>query len=224
MLRANVSPGADYDLLMKLVAYFGKDRCFVQTSNCDFLHLKAGIESTAIEEIHGSLMNLQCSKPCSENIISVDETFLKRLETEPDWVPQCPKCQKCCLRPNVMIFGDGQLVEDVIHAQDGRKQDFVQNFHKSNMAAGISQDWGNRQTKNMVVLEVGAGVVVPSIRYYAEQHAEASSALIRVNPSKEECAKMERSRVGAPAPKNYFPLVARSSQALEAVTKELGLL
>ena len=53
MLRARVPPAEDYQLLMQLSEYFGKDKYFVVTSNCDMLHVQAGTDPTHIEEIHG---------------------------------------------------------------------------------------------------------------------------------------------------------------------------
>ena len=58
-LRAMVKPAQDYALLGKILEYFGPDRTFVKTSNCDGLHVAAGLAETSIEEIHGTLSKLQ---------------------------------------------------------------------------------------------------------------------------------------------------------------------
>jgi NAD-dependent SIR2 family protein deacetylase len=131
--------------------------------------------------------------------------FLTRLEAEPDWVPMCPACGECCLRPNVMIFGDGSLVESAIGAQQRRMEGFTARF-------------GGR----WVVLEVGAGVVVPSIRCYAEAlGGRGDGGLIRVNPSRSECEQMQQPSSSVAG--KYFPLVARSTDALKAICDGLRL-
>ena len=80
--------------------------------------------------------------------------------------------------------------------------------------------------QNYVVLEIGAGVVVPSIRMEGESLGRKGEGLIRVNPSLNECAAMSSGRwaledltIG----EAYFPLVARSDAALEGLCKCLGL-
>ena len=69
-----------------------------------------------------------------------------------------------------------------------------------------------------IVLEIGAGVVVSSIRCAAESLGSSSHGLIRVNPSRDECKTFsgyfDRS-------KSYFPLVARSEQACTALVEGL---
>ena len=74
----------------------------------------------------------------------------------------------------------------------------------------------------MVVMEIGAGVVIASIRFAAEEHASKATCLIRVNPSEEECAKLQLSgyirKDGC-----YLPLVAKSAVALKAIADGLGL-
>lgn len=159
----------------------------------------------SLYEIHGSLRYVQCSAPCSDDLIEVDSAFISRLEAEEDWVPRCEKCLRC-LRPNVMIFGDDQLVETRMEKQREAKAKFV----SGTSWIGASKNW--------IVLEVGAGSVVPSIRIAAEDAGGVGVALIRVNPSREECATFEHQPL---AHSKYFPLVARSEAALETLVNML---
>ena len=71
------------------------------------------------------------------------------------------------------------------------------------------------------VLEIGAGTVVPSIRYDGEGYGSLGVALVRVNPSKNECSKFE---VNDPrgSGSDYFALQAYSNVALGALLGELG--
>lgn len=203
ILRARVEPAEDYRMLQRLSQYFGSDKVFIVTSNCDELHVKAGADPSNIRELHGSLGSLQCSCPCSQSLHPVDEAFVARLANtkEPDWVPRCPECKCSCLRPNVMIFGDNALVPDKIDEQQTRFQSFL-------------KECGDK----FVVLEVGAGTVVASIRWEAERKGSQGKGLVRVNPSKEECAKctVESSK--------YIPLVSKSQAALEGLCRGLDLL
>jgi hypothetical protein len=76
-----------------------------------------------------------------------------------------------------------------------------------------------------VVLEIGAGVVVPSIRMEGESLGSKGKGLIRVNPSIEECAGMSNGRLmeDLPIGEAYLPLVARSDVALKGLCQRLGL-
>ena len=86
------------------------------------------------------------------------------------------------------------------------------------LVAGGATKLADRQ-RNLVVLEVGAGVVVSSIRSQAEHLAAAGYGLIRINPSADECAEMQTSF----EQKRFHPVVARSNVALAAIAAELGL-
>jgi len=228
ILRARVEPAQDYQWLQALCDYFNtaklqqdadtknkidnnsinlpKNRkVFVVTSNCDNLHARSGTDPDAIKEIHGSLGLLQCSEPCCRDLYPVDDGMLQNLKdnSKPNWIPMCPKCQTRCLRPNVMIFDDWALVHDKLQEQQQAYQAFLRHH------------CGN----NFVILEIGAGTVVPSIRWEAETKGEQGHGLIRINPSPEECA--DSSLAGTP---KYVPLVATSSDGLRDLCRGLGLL
>jgi NAD-dependent SIR2 family protein deacetylase len=269
-LRARVEPGNDYKELGRLVDLFGSERVFVVTSNCDGLHESAGVSQDALYECHGSLARLQCSEPCSNEMWPADAVFLKQLRENPGYVPICPRCKSACLRPNVMIFGDGQLVEDVLTQQVARQVKFCEKFsieETSNVANGgdqaeavaaagaaaaatIKTNTSNKkksQQLNCVVLEVGAGTVVPSIRCTAEALGAQGQGLVRVNPSHVECEKMESLTNGEALKKGrrsssssgensggdesgggsqdtrYWPFAMRSEEALRALCNELKL-
>ena len=70
------------------------------------------------------------------------------------------------------------------------------------------------------ILEIGAGKVIPSIRIYAEQYANKGSALIRINPSKDECEEME---TNIELHDKYIPLAHKSEHALKLITNALQL-
>jgi NAD-dependent SIR2 family protein deacetylase len=201
ILRALVEPAEDYEKLKKITDYF-HGKTFVVTSNCDQLHSKSGADAGHLREIHGSLGMLQCCRPCSSDLYPVNEKVIQKLkdENDHDWVPRCPKCKHHCLRPNVMIFGDNALVTDMI-------DDKERNYFDFKLKAG----------NNFVVLEIGAGAVVPSIRFEAESLGKRGKGQIRINPSAEECFDCGVDDF------KYFGLISTSVPALEGICNGLGL-
>ena len=173
--------------------------------------------------------------------------FKTRLEQDETWVPRCPHCDYA-LRPNVMIFGDNKLVSTGIDEQEANEDAFKAK-HASDArrvaggaaaaAAGSGGGAGSvpKASQNWAVLEIGAGVVVPSIRMMGHQAGNRSNCFIRVNPSESECLNVgkEASWDGTErgdytegkAPRlsaaNYFPLVSRSEAALAALSDALQL-
>jgi NAD-dependent SIR2 family protein deacetylase len=202
-LRAIVEPSSDYRSLGQLMSYF-RNRTFVQTSNCDQLHVKDGLSPLQVYEIHGTLGRLQCAGPCCGELLPADDDFILRLRTEPNWVPMCPRGCGRCLRPNVMIFGDDALVDTAINAQQKRFSDFLES----------SQG-------NYIVLEIGGGVVVPSIRSHAEEDARKGLGLVRINPSQKECSTFQ-SQQGVPH-EMYWPLPLKGADALGRIVRTLRL-
>jgi len=212
-LRALVEPAPDYTQLSKLLAYF-EANAFVQTSNCDQLHVRAALSADRVMEIHGSLGRVQCAAGCTQRLWPVDGEFLERLRAEPEWVPRCSSCKTACLRPNVMIFMDGSFVDSELQRQQTNLRDF-----EDACADGLDVN----ADKNAVVLEIGAGVVVPSIRSTAEHKGSQGVGLIRVNPSREACEQMQVSFGPEALGGKYFPLAMRGAEAMERLTAALGI-
>ena len=73
---------------------------------------------------------------------------------------------------------------------------------------------------NLFVLEIGAGTVVPSIRHDGEGYGSLGVALVRVNPSKNECSEFQDNDPRGSG-SDYFPLQAYSNVALGALLGEL---
>ena len=241
ILRARVAPAPDYAHLMRIAAYFGPANVFVTTSNCDLLHVAAGVPKDKVLEIHGSLGRVQCSAYCTDTMWDVDDTFVARLAAEPAWVPRCTACGRACLRPNVMIFSDDMLVGTELEQQEDNSEAFLARFEPAagtaatTTATATATASGAAATSNLVVLEIGAGTVVPSIRTTAEGLGATAAALVRVNPSASECADLQTSTLwlalsgaaqgagAGDADTRYFPLVGTSSSALAAIADTLSL-
>ncbi len=138
---------------------------FVFTSNVDGHFQQSGFPAERILECHGSLDGLQCSIPCSEDIwptkeleLSVDEETIRATKK----LPTCIHCGAIA-RPNVLMFGDLGWNRGRHDEQEHRYVDWLAEIHR----------------RFLVVIEIGAGTAVPTVRRECEQRR---GKLIRVNP------------------------------------------
>lgn len=150
---------------------------FVFTSNVDGHFQRAGFSANRVCEVHGSIHHLQCLNRCSDEIWSacgfspvVGEENC-RITSE---LPHCPKCGSLA-RPNILMFSDW---------------DWVAARQQAQMAA--LHAWTS-STKNMVVIENGAGMAIPTVRNFGEA---MSCPLIRIN--KRESDVSRSSDIGLP--------------------------
>ncbi|WP_406639287.1 SIR2 family NAD-dependent protein deacylase [Amycolatopsis sp. WGS_07] len=136
----------------------------VFTSNVDGQFQTAGFAHVA--EAHGSIHHLQCLSGCSREIWSAADVTIDLDETTMRARPPLPSCPRCggLARPNILMFGDFDWVPD-------RSQEQL-----DELAA-----W-RRAHRDAVVVEIGAGQAVPTVRRYAELASAATGALIRINP------------------------------------------
>ena len=135
---------------------------FVFTSNVDGQFQKAGFRDSEICEAHGSIHHLQCLNGCAGDIWSargfdpvVDED--QCLLTS--GLPTCPHCGGLA-RPNILMFGDGGWLE----------------FRERIQNAALRQ-W-LRRVECPVVIELGAGTSIPTVRMLGQQ---IDGAMIRIN-------------------------------------------
>jgi NAD-dependent SIR2 family protein deacetylase len=166
---------------------------FVYTSNVDGQFQKAGFSESQVKECHGSIHWLQCLDPCSEmlwpaNIEPVVDEETCRL-TSP--LPRCPQC-KDLARPNIMMFHDWGWHEERTRAQ-GRR--YV--------------PWRSNIT-NLVIVEMGAGVDIPSVRLFSEDESRFGT-LIRINPR--EAQRPARSK-GVSIPMGALTALEKINDAL----------
>jgi NAD-dependent SIR2 family protein deacetylase len=140
---------------------------FVFTSNVDGQFQRAGFDEARIVECHGSLHHLQCSRPCLEAIWPADaaDPLIDPLIDPSSCLmraplPACPHCGALA-RPNVLMFNDSRWLDARTEAQYGR-----------------FEAWRAR-ARRLVVIEIGAGTDVPSVRRMCESH---DAPLVRINP------------------------------------------
>ncbi len=171
-LYRDTIPHQGFHIIKKWIERNGGDY-FVVTSNVDGQFQKAGYADDRILEVHGSIHWLQCQKPCSNSIWHNDEII--RIDEAPmrarHPLPRCHGCGEIS-RPNILMFGDWSWLPDRTRIQEQAFERFVAaNAHR-----------------RIVVIEMGAGSAVPTIRVTSErlgwnlEHA----TVIRINPREPE--------------------------------------
>lgn len=144
----------------------------VFTSNVDGQFQKAGFDAEQMHECHGSIHHLQCMEPCKSGVWRADG-FVPELDelnclllNEP---PTCPYCGGLA-RPNILMFGDW-------HWLTGREE----------AQRRLECDWLNTLVQNKlrtVVIEMGAGTAIPSVRNFSHRMShEYGARIIRINPT-----------------------------------------
>jgi NAD-dependent SIR2 family protein deacetylase len=165
LYRATV-PHDGFGLVRRWIERFGLDS-FVVTSNVDGQFQRAGFDPDRVLEVHGSIHHLQCTEPCTTAIwenreqIAVDETTMRARQ-----IPVCPHCGAVA-RPNILMFGDFAWLSERTAAQERHFDAFC----------------GEHLGEPLVVVEMGAGTAIPTIRYQSESLVGGKgSLLIRINP------------------------------------------
>jgi len=145
----------------------------VFTSNVDGQFQRAGFDPQRIHECHGSIHYLQCLAPCGPHIWSADD-FAPQVDADAcrllNRAPACPHCGGLA-RPNILMFGDGGWNEQRAAAQEQRLHRLL------------------RQARKPLVVELGAGVAIPSVRHFGQgviQHH--NGRMIRINPREAQVA------------------------------------
>lgn len=143
----------------------------VFTSNVDGQFQLAGFDPALVHECHGSIHHLQCLGPCSARTWPADG-FEPDVDAEAcllrNPAPVCPRCGGLA-RPNILMFGDGGGLE----ARSARQ-------------AQALQSWLDQVTRP-VVIEIGAGTAIPSVRHFSHQVImQCGGRLVRINPTEHE--------------------------------------
>lgn len=157
----------------QLLEIANNKRCkyFVYTSNVDGQFQKAGFDTERIVEVHGSIHHFQCSQQCHDNIweakdIKVKVNMEKFFAHSP--LPLCPKCEAIA-RPNILMFGDWKWNGIRSDKQSTKYTSWLQQLQQEN--------------KKVVIIEMGAGKAVPTVRMQSSRLTRALNAtLLRINP------------------------------------------
>lgn len=172
-LYRDTVPHAGFHILQRWAARMSGG-CQVFTSNVDGQFQKAGFAPQAVAECHGSIHHLQCLHNCQDDIWPADGLPVQVDTARCRWLgalPQCPHCGGLA-RPNILMFGDWSWADHRSERQGRRCQDWLQNLQ----AQGLRP----------VIVELGAGTAVPSVRHFSARTRRAlaaqGAALIRINP------------------------------------------
>jgi NAD-dependent SIR2 family protein deacetylase len=142
---------------------------FVFTSNVDDHFRRAGFGPDQIVECHGSIEWRQCLVDCGAGIFPADDS---EIPIDPETfratgpLPSCPDCGGLA-RPNILMFGDWSWDSTRTDAQQARMRRWL---------LKLDDD------AKLVIVEVGAGLAVATVRRFTENLAATLGAtLIRIN-------------------------------------------
>lgn len=161
-LYRQTTPGPAFGILKSIASQLPAGaRNF--TSNVDGHFQKAGFDPRHIVECHGSIHHLQCMTGCRGEVWPADD-----FEPEVDEAaclllnaaPVCPWCTSLA-RPNILMFGDADWIDTRTQHQYARYASWRSSLDR------------------LLVIEIGAGTAVPSVRLFGEQQG---TPLIRINP------------------------------------------
>ncbi len=170
----NNEPHTGYRLILKWFEQYAED-FFCLSSNIDGQLYKADFNPGKIFEIHGNIQYLQCSTPCQQNYWPYlkPENFMMEEEITLDDIPRCPYCHNFA-RPNVLLFNDKTFVRTRANEQKQKWEAFLE----------------TNKNKQILAIEIGAGIQVKNIRIKSLQLAREHKAnIIRINPDYDQIEK-----------------------------------
>lgn len=161
-LYRDTVPHEGFEILREMTSHMDAGG-FVFTSNVDGQFQKAGFDPEAIAECHGSIHHLQCMNACTDDIwpahgvqpvIDAENCLM---------LSELPRCRHCgrLSRPNILMFGDYNWLSMRTNEQFMRFRNWT------------------RSVKKLVVIELGAGTDIPTVRHCGES---LRAPLIRINP------------------------------------------
>lgn len=160
-LYRRTMPHAGFAVLRRLADRM-PEGAFVFTSNVDGQFQKAGFAAERVCEAHGSIHHLQCCNPCDAGVWSAEDVSPEVDSETCHWQGEFPRCLSCAglARPNILMFGDGAWLALRTAAQHRRL------------------DRWRQRVERLLVIEMGAGLAVPTVRWFGES---LGVPLIRIN-------------------------------------------
>jgi len=164
---------------------------FIYTSNVDTHFHNAGFAENEIYEIHGNIEHWQCGTPCEQETygapkdfsFSVDQTTMlskddgKIPEQKSSGILWCnhPRCLNCFFyaRPRILMFGDSACLSINSNGYYGWRNSVIQCIN-------------SQYIHKIVIIEIGAGNNVPSVRSNSESfvkdiYYQKNVTFIRIN-------------------------------------------
>jgi len=162
---------------------------FSFTSNIDGAWRRAGWPEDRLQEVHGSLDHMQCVANCTadqRNIwLSRDSEWQMKTSPTTHAVQAdqpLPTCRNCGgrSRSNVWMFSDGSFDDQREAEQEAACNAWLSHARKFGA--------------NVAVIEIGAGVAIPTVRRTSERIVRAigleHASLLRINPEHPEIPDM----------------------------------
>jgi NAD-dependent SIR2 family protein deacetylase len=140
---------------------------FVYTSNVDGQFQKAGFAHDKVHECHGSIHWLQCANACCDDLWPADELAPVVDAQACRWLGELPRCPHChgLARPNILMFGDDGWQPARADRQRIELDSWLSKVHQP------------------VVVEIGAGTQISTVRHYTQIIIHAHGGrVIRINP------------------------------------------
>lgn len=152
-LYAKTAPHAGYAALRDYASTLPGE-AFVFTSNVDGHFLKAGLRDDQVYEVHGTIHHWQCLDDCEGDLWAAPERLMPVDVARCQLLGELPRCRHCgqLVRPNILMFGDSGWQE-----------------RRSLRQEKAYEAWLDEPGR-LVILEVGAGLAVPTCRYESERH------------------------------------------------------
>eukprot|EP00762_Andalucia_godoyi_P002449 ANDGO_02655.mRNA.1 hypothetical protein SDRG_01321 len=153
---------------------------YIYTSNVDGHFRRIAQYGVDMAEIHGSVCEWQCAEPCSEQMWKLEDEQIQQSLFSDYMSPtppfslcgpssstapsqrsfdrrRCPRCKVQPIRPHVMMFGDDRcIITSDMHARYQTWECAMENVLRENPQF------------RLVILEIGCGVRVPSVREECE--------------------------------------------------------
>lgn len=164
-LYRKTKPHEGFSILSRWAKLFPQGGA-IFTSNVDGQFQAAGFSEDLIYECHGSIHHLQCSAMCTDDIWSAQEFIPEVDEDDCQLMNQFALCPHCggIARPNILMFNDDTWIDERSHQQ------------------GTRLDTWLKKTNHPLIIELGAGTAIPSVREFGERVVdEFSPRLIRIN-------------------------------------------
>ena len=158
-------PHAGYVALRQMGARL-RDGFRVFTSNVDQMFVRSGMSSEDVVECHGSMFKLQCLDSACTREAFVDVSQICVDPESLQWIGEVPRCDcGAVLRPNALLFNDGPNWRGAAYHAKER----------------VLREWVGT-TERLVVLEIGSGGGVPTVRMFGEElAAKHHGVFIRLN-------------------------------------------
>jgi NAD-dependent SIR2 family protein deacetylase len=171
-LYRDTAPHAGFGILRKWASRVPRG-AFVFTSNVDGQFQAAGFGDDRVSECHGSIHWLQCAASCGQPLWAAGGLRPVIDAQACRWLGELPPCPSCAglARPNILMFGDDRWISARSDEQQQRLSAWL------------------RGARRPIVVELGAGTHIPSVRLFGEQVVRGGAGrLIRINPREAEVA------------------------------------